>query len=171
MTTAVLTAPPEEIAEILAPHPLFARFDRSSLLAVAEQCGFATYPAGATIMREGDPGTFALVILEGEVDIFVELPAGQVHMATVGRNRVIGELGVFTDMSRSATVTARTYLVVVRIDQDSLTRLSGEYPSIAIAIIRELGTRLAVMNRSLAYLTYAAEALSRDEYDAGLFEE
>ena len=77
MTTAVLTTPPEEIAEILAPHPLFARFDRASLLAVAAQCGFATYPAGATIMREGDPGTFALVILEGEVDIFVELPAGQ----------------------------------------------------------------------------------------------
>ena len=50
------TAPPEEIAEILAPHPLFARFDRASLLAIAAQCGFATYPAGATIMREGDPG-------------------------------------------------------------------------------------------------------------------
>ena len=107
IASTVLTAPPEEIAEILAPHPLFARFDRASLLAVAEQCGFATYPAGATIMREGDPGNFALVILEGEVDIFVELPAGQVHMATIGRNRVIGELGVFTDMSRSATVIAR----------------------------------------------------------------
>jgi phosphoserine phosphatase RsbU/P len=171
IASPVLSAPPEEIAEILAPHPLFARFDRGSLLAVAAQCGFATYPAGTTIMREGDPGSFALVILEGEVDIFVELPAGQVHMATVGRNRVIGELGVFTDMSRTATVIARTYLVVVRIDQDSLTRLSGEFPSIAIAIIRELGSRLAVMNRSLAYLTHAAEALGRDEYDTALFEE
>jgi serine phosphatase RsbU (regulator of sigma subunit) len=167
----VLTAPPEEIAEILAPHPLFARFDRASLLAVAAQCGFVTYPGGATIMREGDPGSFALVILEGEADVFVELPAGQVHMATVGRNRVIGELGVFTDMSRTATVIARSYLVVVRIDQDSLTRLSSEYPSIGIAIIRELGGRLATMNRSLAYLTYAAEALSRDEYDAALLDE
>ena len=27
-------------------------------------------------MREGEPGSFALVILEGEADIFVELPAG-----------------------------------------------------------------------------------------------
>jgi sigma-B regulation protein RsbU (phosphoserine phosphatase) len=167
----VLTAPPEEIAEILAPHPLFARFDRASLLAVAAQCGFVTYPGGATIMREGDPGSFALVILEGEADVFVELPAGQVHMATVGRNRVIGELGVFTDMSRTATVIARSYLVVVRIDQDSLTRLSSEYPSIGIAIIRELGGRLATKNRSHAYQTYAAEALSRDEYDAALLDE
>jgi serine phosphatase RsbU (regulator of sigma subunit) len=164
-------APVEEIAEILAPHPIFARFDRGSLLAVAAKCGFATFPAGTTIMHEGDPGTFACVILEGEVDVFVELPAGQIHMATIGRNRVIGELGVFTDMPRTATVIARTYLIVVRIDQDSLMRLTAEYPSIGVSIIRELGGRLASMNRSLAYLTYAAEALGRDEYDKALLDE
>jgi serine phosphatase RsbU (regulator of sigma subunit) len=49
-------------------------------------------------------------------------------------------------------------------------RLSAEYPSIAVAIIRELGGRLAGMNRSLATLTYAAEALGRDEYDSALLE-
>ncbi len=165
-----LAAPAAEIAEILAPHPIFARFDRASLLAVAAQCGFATYPAGATVMREGDPGDFALAILEGEVDVFAELPAGLVQMATIGRNRIIGELGVFTDMPRTATVVARTYLVVVRIEQDSLMRLSAEYPSIGVAIIRELGGRLASTSRSLAYLTYAAEALGRDEYDATLLD-
>lgn len=166
-----LAAPAEEIAQILAPHPIFARFDRTSLLAVAAQCSFATYPAGTIVMREGDAGSFALVILEGEVDVFVELPTGQVQMATIGRNRIIGELGVFTDMPRTASVVARSYLVVVRIEQDSLMRLSSDYPSIGIAIIRELGGRLAGMNRSLAYLTHAAESLGRDEYDAGLLEE
>lgn len=163
--------PPEEIADILAPHPIFARFDRDSLLAVAKQCGVATYPAGTTVMREGDPGDFACVILAGEVDVFVELPSGQVHMATVGHHRIVGELGVFTDMPRTATVVARTYLVVLRIEQASLTRLSAEYPAIAVAMIRELGGRLALMNRSLACLTYAAEALGRDEYDATVLDE
>lgn len=166
-----LAASPEEIAQILAPHPIFARFDPSSLLAVAARCRFATYPAGATVMREGDPGSYALVILDGEVDVFVALPTGQVQMATLGRNRIIGELGVFTDMPRTASVVARTDLVVVRIEQDSLMQLSAEYPSIGLAIIRELGGRLAGMNRSLAYLTHAAEALGRDEYDAVLLDE
>ena len=166
-----LAAPVEEIAEILAPHPIFARFDRASLYAVAAECGFATYPAGTTLMRQGEPGDFACVILEGDVDIFVELTTGPVHMATLGRHRIVGELGVFTDLPRSATVVARSYLVVVRIEQASLMRLSVEYPSIAVAIIRELGGRLAGMNRSLAALTYAAEALGRDEYDAAMLDE
>ncbi|MGD9618237.1 MAG: PP2C family protein-serine/threonine phosphatase [Alphaproteobacteria bacterium] len=158
--------PAEEIARILAPHPLFARFGRESLLAVAARFCVASHEAGATLMREGEPGSFAAVILDGEVDVFVALPTGPVQMATVGRNRVIGELGVFTDQPRTATVIARSDVVIARIERHSLMRLSAEYPSIAIAIIQELGGRLARMNRSLAYLTYAAEALGREEYDS-----
>ena len=168
--SGALGRPIEEIAQILAPHPIFARVDRASLLAVAAQCAIATYPAGATIMREGDPGSFACVILDGEVDVFAELPAGPIHLATIGRNRIIGELGVFTDRPRTATVTTRTDLVVIRIERDSLMRLSADYPSIGVAIIEELGGRLATMNHSLATLTYAAEALARDEYDAALLD-
>jgi sigma-B regulation protein RsbU (phosphoserine phosphatase) len=161
----------QEIAKILAPHRMFARFDRESLLAVAAEFTIVAYKSGAELMREGEPGSFAAVILEGEVDVFVTLPTGSVHMATVGSNRVVGELGVFTDMPRSATVIARTDLVVARIEQHSLMRLSAEYPSIAVAIVRELGGRLARMNRSLAHLTYAAEALARDQYDSALLDQ
>ncbi len=168
--SGAITRPVEEIAQILAPHPIFARVDRESLLAVAAQCALEAYPAGATIMREGDPGSFACVILEGEADVSVELPAGPIHLATIGRNRIIGELGVFTDLPRTATVTTRTDLVVIRIEQDSLMRLSADHPSIGVAIIRELGGRLATMNHSLATLTYAAEALRRDAYDPALLD-
>ena len=162
--------PAEEIARILAPHPIFARFDHNSLLAVAAQFCVAAYRRGDELMHEGEPGSFAAVILEGEVDVFVTLPTGPVQMATVGRNRIIGELGVFTDMPRTATVIARTDVVAARIEQHSLMRLSAEYPSIAVAIIHELGGRLARMNRSLAYLTYAAEALGRNEFDSALLD-
>ncbi len=88
-------APAEEIARILAPHPIFAGFDRESLLAVAAQCRFATYPAGTMVMREGEPSSYALMILEGEVDVLIELPAGSDLTATlgVGGIRCTGTLG------------------------------------------------------------------------------
>lgn len=162
--------PSAEIARVLTPHPIFARFDRESLLAVAAEFCVVCYKSGAELMREGEPGSFAAVILEGEVDVYVSLPTGPVQMATIGPDRVIGELGVFTDLPRTATVIARSDVVVARIEQHSLMRLSTEYPSIAVAIIRELGGRLARMNRSLAYLTYAAEALGRDEFDSALLD-
>jgi len=154
-----------EIVTILAALPIFARLDPASLAAMAERCAFASFPAGEMIMQQGARSTFADVILDGEVDVFVETPAGQIHVATLGRHRTVGELGAAAAMPRSATVVARTDLSVLRIDRTSLLKLTLEHPAIGLAIIGELGRRLHGMNRSLAYLTYAANALAQEEYD------
>jgi phosphoserine phosphatase RsbU/P len=161
----------EEISGLLAPLPIFARLDPPTLAAVAEKCGFAYFHAGDTIMQEGRMSTFADVILAGEVDVFVHTPAGQVHVATVGPPHIIGELGALAAMPRSATVIARGDLAVLRIERGSLMGLTAAHPQIGTAIIAELGQRLQRMNRSLAALTYAANALGRDEYDPAMLAE
>jgi len=161
----------EEIAGLLAPLPIFARLDPPTLAAVAKRCGFSYFHAGDVIMEEGRVSTFADVILMGEVDVFVDTPAGRVHVATVGAPHLVGELGALSATPRSATVIAKGDLGVLRIERDSLMSLTAEHPSIATAIIAELGQRLHATNRSLAYLTYAANALGRDEYDPELLAE
>jgi phosphoserine phosphatase RsbU/P len=163
--------PVEEIAQVLALHPTFRHFDRAALREVAARCGSATFAAGVTIMHQGDPGNFAYLILTGEADVFVEIPAGRIPMATLGRHSTIGELGAFTDMPRTATVVARTELVTLRVERDTLMSLAADFPVIAVAVIGELGRRLHSMNMPLAYLTYAAGALARDEYDPALLAE
>lgn len=161
----------EAVARVLALHPIFGQFDPASLAAFAARCGFVAFAAGETIMAQGEHGTFAYMILDGEVDVFVELPAGPIHMATVGRHRIVGELGAFTEAPRTATVVARTALAAMRIERDSLMSLVAEYPALAASIIAELGRRLHSVNRSLALLTYAATALGRDEYDPRMLAE
>src|SRR5271168_2351704 len=161
----------EEIAEVLALDPTFRQFDRAALRAIAARCGSATFAPGATIMRQGDPGNFAYLVLEGEADVFVEIPAGRIPMATIGRHRIIGELGAFTDMPRTATVIARSDLVTLRVERDTLMSLAADYPQIGVAVTGELGRRLHSMNMPLAYLTYAAGALARDEYDDAILTE
>jgi serine phosphatase RsbU (regulator of sigma subunit) len=163
--------PIEEIARVLALHPIFARFDPRALRTVASHCTSVAFPTGETIMQQGERGTFALVILEGEVDVFVEIPAGRIHMATLGPDRIVGELGGFTDVPRTATIVARSDIAALRVDRDNLMSLVAEFPSIAIETISELGQRLHSTNQSLAFLTYAANALARDEYDAAMLAE
>ena len=150
-------APIDEMVQALALHPTFTQFDRAALRALATRSGIAAFAAGDLIMSQGDPGSFAYLILDGEVDVFVEIPGERVQMATLGRHNTIGELGAFTDMPRTATVTARSDLIAMRIERDSLMDLAAEFPVVAVAVIGELGRRLHSMNRPLAYLTYAAE--------------
>jgi sigma-B regulation protein RsbU (phosphoserine phosphatase) len=161
----------EHIAALLAPLPIFARLDAASLKAVAERCKPIRFRAGDTIMAEGEASVFADMILSGEVDVFVDTPAGQVNVATVGPPHIVGELGALAAMPRSATVVARGDLTVLRVERNSLMRLILDHPAIGVAIIGELGQRIHGMNRSLAYLTYAANALGRDEYDPAMLAE
>jgi len=161
----------EEIARVLALHPIFAGFDARALHTVAARCRSVAFPAGEKIMQQGEHGDFALVILDGEVDVFVEIPAGLIHMATLGRDRIVGELGGVADVPRTATIMARTDVAALRVDRDNLMSLVAELPSIAIEIIGELGQRLHSTNQSLAFLTYAANALARGEYDAAMLAE
>jgi len=72
---------------------------------------------------------------------------------------------------RTATIMARTDVAALRVERDNLMSLVAELPSIAIEIISELGQRLHSTNQSLAFLTYAANALARGEYDAAMLAE
>jgi serine phosphatase RsbU (regulator of sigma subunit) len=155
----------------LAGHPLFNKFDPVTLRAIARRCGFETFPAGETIMRQGVRGTFAYLILEGTVDVFVEIPGDSIYMATVGPPVVIGELGALTDQPRSATIVVKEPLAVLRIERDNLIALTFDYPSVGASLIDELGRRLADMNNSLAYLTFAATALKRDAFDPAMLDD
>ena len=169
--TEPVAPPVEHIAEILGALPLFSRLDRAALAAIATHCAIMQFRAGDTIMQQGRMSTFADVILDGEVDVFVDTPAGQVRVATVGRSQIVGEVGAIAAMPRTATVVARSELSVLRIRRGSLINLTGEHRTIAAAIVGELGRRLYGMNRSLAYLTYAANALGREEYDPAILAE
>lgn len=165
-------APPiGEIARLLAEHPIFDKFDAVTLRAIAGRCGFETFPAGETIMRQGERGTFAYLILEGAVDVFVDIPGDSIYMATVGPPIIIGELGTLTDMPRTATIIVKEPLAVLRIERDSLIAMTMDYPSVSSGIIDELGHRLHDMNNSLAYLSFAATALKRDTFDPAMLDD
>ena len=74
------------------------------MLAVAAQCGFATYPAGATLMRRR-PWHIACVILEGEADVFVKFPPDR-SLATIGRHGTSASL-VFSPICRAPRRSSR----------------------------------------------------------------
>jgi phosphoserine phosphatase RsbU/P len=154
-----------QIAAMLAEQPLLASLNEEARLRIAKSCELIRFRAGAILMRQGERGSFALMLLEGVVDIYVEIPTGPIQIAMLGRNQIVGELGLFTDTPRTATAISRSDTLAVRIAHEMLLELVAAHPSIALKIIGELGRRLQAMNLPLAYLSHAAIALGRDEYD------
>lgn len=61
-----------------------------------------TFPAGTTIVREGDTSMAVYVVLSGRVSVAI----GGQQVRELGTNDVFGELGVLDDAPRSASIVA-----------------------------------------------------------------
>lgn len=96
-----------ETADLLAGVPLLSGLDRKHLEMLARDFSERTFPAGSTVVREGDErGIGFFLVAEGEGVVSV----GGKEVAKVGRGSYFGEVALISDRVRTATVMATTDL-------------------------------------------------------------
>lgn len=137
-----------EEVELLKNIPLFANIEKSKLKLLAftsERVGFS---AGQMLFEQDDPAEAAYIIIAGEAEVMVRTPSGPRAITTVGRNDIVGEIGILCDMPRTATIRAKTDLVTLMITKDQFLRLISEFPQMALEIMRVLAQRLERTTRA-----------------------
>ncbi len=81
------------------------------------------FAAGAIIMRQGDRGDCAYIIEDGQVEILVEQPGGQIQVVgTRGPGTIIGEMAIVDDAPRTATVKALKNCKMLEISRGDFSR-------------------------------------------------
>jgi CRP-like cAMP-binding protein len=135
--------------DVLRRVPFFAEIEPAKLKLLAFMSERVGFDPGKDLCHQGDQADAAYLILEGEADIVLEGPAGPITVATLGRNEIVGEIGILCNAPRNATVRAKTRLVCLRILKDPFMRMVREFPNMAVAIMRELAQRLEATNNQL----------------------
>jgi MFS family permease len=114
-----------EATGLLRAVPLLAVLPEPVLERLALESGAATYPAGATILREGDPGDLFYVVSSGTVRILDK---------EFGPGEAFGEIALLRDVPRTATATAVTDVALVTLDRAPfVAAVTGHAPSAAEA--------------------------------------
>jgi serine phosphatase RsbU (regulator of sigma subunit) len=121
---------------------------------------------GEVLFRQGDPGDAAYVVLEGTLEVWVDIGAERVRMAVLRPLELVGEIAVFTQQPRIATVSAPGIAMVLVIAREALVDLVEKSSSAAQAIIADLGRRLGTVNTPLAFLSTATQLLRTEQLDA-----
>jgi CRP-like cAMP-binding protein len=144
--------------ELLRRVPLFASIDTSRLKLLAFTSERLAFDAGAVLFREGDRGDSAYLILGGKVDVSVASPNGDVVVASIAANNIVGEMALLCETPRTATITAAEPLDTLRIKKEQFMQMLRDIPQMTLEIMRELALRLNNVNKELS----AAHAKLRD---------
>jgi CRP-like cAMP-binding protein len=143
--------PAEEIAATFASVPLFRALSRRQVERLAERTTTRAYPAGSTIVREGDSSLSFYVVLSGGVRVVRD--GDGVELDRFGPGGAFGEMGLIEDLPRAATVVADDATVCALLAKWDFQNVLRAEPEIAFALLAVLSQRVRRLNSSVGQPT------------------
>ncbi len=130
----------------LRRSPLFADLSKDELEQLAKRTEDLEVPEGKILCREGETAQEFFVIIDGEV----EVTKGGSRLRTLGDGDFFGEIGLFEDVPRTATVTAVTPLRFFVLTRQSFWGMVDSMPQVERKILRALARRLTEQDPTVA---------------------
>lgn len=147
-----------EVVSILRQVPVFSNLSGRVLRELAEAVHNRTYRRDEILYYEGDPGLGLYIIRQGRVRLLVEDEDGNVHeLRQLGESEIFGELSLFGDLRRNATVQALTETHVLGFFRPDLHTLIKRNPQAAAAVTAALAQYMAARQVELMRVMTARE--------------
>ncbi|WP_372792078.1 Crp/Fnr family transcriptional regulator [Paraconexibacter sp.] len=141
----------ETTTHLLGTVPVFEALGPADLERVAQVAVPRRFPAQHVIFREGDASDTCYIVRQGHARAISEHADGRsIALAHFGPGDIFGELAMFDDETRSATVEALDDVETLAILGSDMHRLMREHPDIAVRLVVGLGRRLREANARLA---------------------
>ena len=135
----------------------FQELNDAEVAALLERSRLLEFGENEVIMRESENQNRILVILDGDVAV-VRLGADGVETeltTPLGPGDTVGEMSFIDEMGASATLIARSPVVVKAIDRELIEKLKAENDSFAerfyLSLLYTVIRRLRVLDYKMAY--------------------
>ena len=142
-------------AEGLAQIGLFGGMPQSALQHFATELGRVRLEDGDVLFREGDSGRELYVVLSGTVDVVRDRRGKPVRVGQVEAGQWFGEGCVLAVQPRSATVSAKGSVELLRIGATDLNGLyrrdAKAYSLLVLNMARDLGRQLRTIREQMLH--------------------
>lgn len=122
----------------LSKMPLFSDCSKKELQTIAANTDEIEVDNGYVLMREGEIGQEAFIILKGTASVM----RGGKKIASLGSGAIFGELSLLDPGARTATVVADTDMDLLVLGGRGLQLTLKSAPPIAVKMLRNLAARL-----------------------------
>jgi CRP-like cAMP-binding protein len=125
----------EDFPEALHPIPLLSSLTEAAFRRVLGTLLLRRLPAGAHVIREGEPGSSFFFVAGGTLRVFATDGLGrQTELAQLGEGAVFGEMALLSAQPRTASVVCLTDTDVLEVGRQSLATLADELGAVAEAL-------------------------------------
>ncbi len=109
------------------------------------------YERDAVVVNEGDVSDSVLIILDGIVEVLKEEVTGEkIIIAQLGKGSIIGEMGIFLNKKRSATIKAKTDIVAAKFTYYAFLTAASQLPELMLRLLKSLSQKLDDMSLKFA---------------------
>ncbi len=117
---------------------------------LAAQATELTLDKGEVLFEQGDEGDALYAILSGNLEVsFLAMSGRKLSLSMMRPGEVFGEIALFDNDSRTATVTATEPSKVLRVRRRDVMAQIREHPDLAVDLIRLAGVRMRRMGAQL----------------------
>ncbi len=92
---------------------------------------------GHLVCREGDPAGDVVLVIAGDLEVFVERNGRDLVMARVEPGRILGEIALLSELPRSASVRAKEEVRLLKWSGEAFRRLLFSDAGFARRIFRD----------------------------------
>jgi uncharacterized membrane protein len=140
-------------AELFAQIPLFQGLSDEDREALAARLSEKSFKAGDIVFSQGERGASMYVVQSGAVQIYLpskEKDLPPVVLKDLHTGEYFGELAIFDDKPRSASVRAMVDTVLLELTREELGEHLGRSKTAAMTILAEMADRLRETNAMLS---------------------
>lgn len=132
-------------------HQFLGTVEPATMQLLMAQLAWVELAGGETLMRQGEPGDAMYLIVSGRLRTYIADDDAQLRMVReVARGQVVGEMSLFTDEPRSATLVAIRDTVLVRLDKAAFRAMLETHGAMSVALTRQIIQRLQTEGRRSA---------------------
>ncbi len=139
----------EQYAELMTTFPLFQGFTAHGTKRLLESGQVKELAAGELLLKEGDEADFAVLVLAGKIEVFVERNGKDFILTEATPGSILGELALLCGIPRSASARAKEESTVLEWSDEALRTSLLRDRSLAQRIFRQTLRTLVDKEREL----------------------
>jgi CRP-like cAMP-binding protein len=136
--------------DYLAKVSIFSYFNKKDLQRLAKKSRYFSFDIGDVIINEGERDARLFILISGKADVIKSYGTRKQRLLrTLPPHSCFGEMAIFDNLVRSATVVAREDTKTLCLVKLNLYKEIEKYPQLAIDLLQILNRRFLALEKAV----------------------